>query len=145
MDSRKILRILEESLVRFSDHEGTGEKPPRFLTGNRFLDPYVAELSNNLGSALAQVLIASHYDLSKNLYNESFSLAMWLVGLGYKNPKSVLGGKRPQSMVPYFQEVAEEIQSGKVDGMALFGDVLKEYDMVAPPNPLLLRKLSFET
>ena len=99
----------------------------------------MAVLSNNIGLALTKVLLKGHYDRTTNLYNEVFSLAMWLVGLGYKSPKKSVpkGARGSQSMtmmmMPIFQEVEREIRAGEINEMELLCELLRESNLMAPP------------
>ena len=140
VDPRKMLKVLEEAEMRFGDFSKI--PPPRYSTGNTSLDPFVAVLSNGLGPVFAQKLLDTHSSTTENLYNNFFSLATWLVGLSRTNISD--GASRPeQMMINIIDDVHCDMLSGKVRGMAAFGKLLEERDLLAPPNPLLLRKDSF--
>ena len=107
-------------------------RPPRYSTGLKLLDPYAAMLSNRLTPAVAHKLLGSHYDAKANVYNELTSLSLWLVGLGYKPRNSTRQEKgEPQAMADLLFEVRQEIKDR--NALALFGKLLEVHDMVPPP------------
>ena len=138
LDERKMLKAVEEAEMRFGQFAERNQSP-RYSTGNKFLDPYVAVLSNRLTPAVAQKLLEAHYDAKANVYNEITSLALWLVGLGYEvQNKTRPENGRPQTMDDLLFEVQHEIKNK--NPVAIFGKLLEERGLDAPPNPNLLRR-----
>ena len=56
LDERKMLKAVEEAEMRFGQFAERNQSP-RYSTGNKFLDPYVAVLSKRLTPAVAQKLL----------------------------------------------------------------------------------------
>ena len=138
LDERKMLKAVEEAEMRFGQFAEINQSP-RYSTGNKFLDPYVAVLSNRLKPAVAQKLLEAHFDAKANVYNEIASLALWLVGLGYEVQNKTRPEKaKPQMVADLLLEVCDEIKDK--NAMAIFGKLLEERGLNAPPNPNLLRR-----
>ena len=141
LDERKMLKAVEETEMRFGQFAEINQSP-RYSTGNKFLDPYVAVLSNRLTPVVAQKLLEAHYDAKANVYNEVTSLALWLVGLGYEvlNKTRPENG-RPPTVADLLFEVCDEIKDK--NAMAILGKLLDKCGLDAPPNPNLLRRRTY--
>ena len=102
----------------------------RFSTGQEALDVYIPVLVNGFGCPdPAKLLLDAYTHSYQNVYNNSFCMAAWLVGLGYPCPQS------PTQIFARVKDVQRQIEEVSVNAMEAFRELLDWHGLPPPPHP----------
>lgn len=102
----------------------------RFSTGQEALDVYIPVLVNGFGCPdPAKLLLDAYIHSYQNVYNNSFCMAAWLVGLGYPCPQS------PTQIFARVKDVQRQIEEVSVNAMEAFRELLDWHGLPPPPHP----------